>query len=61
MLASAQLMDTIADKFFSRFDTITAEEIYTAGGHDIFENAAVVFLGSGRSGGAGARGRFFCR
>jgi hypothetical protein len=51
MPASAQLVDTIADKLFSRFDAITAEDIFTAGGHNIFENAAGVFLGTSRSGG----------
>ena len=44
LLTSEPLMDTVADQLFSRFDAITAEDIYTAGGHNIFENAAVVLL-----------------
>lgn len=44
LLTSEPLMDTVSEQLFSRFEAITAEDIYQAGGHDIFENAAVVLL-----------------
>jgi hypothetical protein len=44
LLTSETLMDTVAEQLFFRFDAITAEDIYKAGGHDIFQNAAVVLL-----------------
>ena len=44
LLTSEPIMDTFSEQLFSRFDAITAEDIYTAGGHDIFENSAVVLL-----------------
>ena len=44
LLTSEPLMDTVADQLFARFDAITAEDIYTASSHDVFENAAVVLL-----------------
>jgi len=44
LLISEPLMVTVADQLFTRFDAITAEDIYTGGGHNIFENAAVVLL-----------------
>lgn len=44
LLTSEPLMDTVAEQLFARFDEITAEDIYQAGGQDIFENSAVVLL-----------------
>lgn len=44
ILTSEPVMDILASQVFARLDALSDDDIYKAGGTNIFENAAVVFL-----------------
>lgn len=45
VLTSEPFMDAVSAQVFSIIDEVAADELYSAGGHNIFENAAVLLIG----------------